>query len=496
MKSTQQILILLTLMVICHYLPAQTPCKEVIGYYPNWQWYDRAKLVQPSTIDYTKYSVINYSFFKPESTGLISNTDAWADENLLQGQINWSTTPPTYFPNTSIIDLAHNAGTKVLVSIGGWTLSYNFPAIAADPVKRAVFSSECNRLIQFYNFDGIDIDWEYPGYAPNSGTPSDKVNFTLFLQQIRDSITALGIKNNKTYLLSSCFGASPAYALDIEWNNVVPILDMLNLMTYDFFGSWDCLANHNSPLYAPVSGDPSYNLNSFFNLLTTTYNVPASKINLGVAFYGRSQTGATALHSATSCNANTVLFSLDDGTPLYYNILANMSLFNQYWDNTAKVPYLMGISPGTAAGTFVSYDNKESVGLKASYIMNNNARGAIIWEITGDYLETSPGSGVVAGTPLADTLNLVFCGPATGLASSAIESNLGLSIFPNPALDHISIQSSLTGLEQENVQIYNSAGMKVLTIETGKLTEIDISGLSTGIYLVRCLDKTATFVKH
>ena len=69
--------------------------------------------------------------------------------------------------------------------------------------------------------------------------------------------------------------------------------------------SWDCLANHNSPLYAPVSGDTTYNLNSIFNLLTTTYNVPASKINLGVAFYGRSQTGATALHAATSCNANT-----------------------------------------------------------------------------------------------------------------------------------------------------------------------------------------------
>ena len=73
--------------------------------------------------------------------------------------------------------------------------------------------------------------------------------------------------------------------------------------------------------------------------------------------------------------------------------MANMSLFNQYWDNTAKVPYLLGISPGIAQGTFVSYDNKKSVGLKASYIMNNNARGAIIWEITGDYLETTPNSG-------------------------------------------------------------------------------------------------------
>jgi GH18 family chitinase len=80
---------------------AQT-CRQVIGYIPNWQWYDRAKLVNPMTIQYQKYSILNYAFFKPETTGAISTTDAWADENLLLGQINWSTTPVSYLPNTSI----------------------------------------------------------------------------------------------------------------------------------------------------------------------------------------------------------------------------------------------------------------------------------------------------------------------------------------------------------------------------------------------------------
>lgn len=164
-------------------IPAQT-CKEIIGYYPNWQWYDRSNLVKPKTIAYKKYTIINYCFFKPEATGLISNTDVWADENLLQGQINSSTTPYTYYPNTSIIDLAHNAGTKVMVSIGGWTFSDNFSIIAASSAKRALFASECNRLLKFYKFDGIDLDWEYPGYAPHSGTTNDKQNFTLLIQEI------------------------------------------------------------------------------------------------------------------------------------------------------------------------------------------------------------------------------------------------------------------------------------------------------------------------
>jgi GH18 family chitinase len=82
------------------------PCREVIGYYPNWQWYDRNKLVAPSTIDYSQYTILNYSFFSPEANGTVQNTDAWADENLLLGEIDWSTTPPSYKPNTSLIDLA------------------------------------------------------------------------------------------------------------------------------------------------------------------------------------------------------------------------------------------------------------------------------------------------------------------------------------------------------------------------------------------------------
>ena len=458
------------------------PCKEIIGYYPNWQWYDRAQLVKPTTIAYSKYSIINYCFFKPEPSGLISNTDAWADENLLQGQINWSTTPTSYYPNTSIIDLAHNAGTKVMVSIGGWTLSDNFPSIAANATKRATFGAECNRLLQFYNFDGIDIDWEYPGYSAHSGTAADKVNFTIFLQQIRDSINALGTRTGKTYKLSACFGASASNASNIEWTNITPILDMINLMTYDFFGAWDCNANHNSPLYAPTSGDPSFNLNSAFNMLTTTYGVPSTKINLGIAFYGRSQTGATSLHASTGCGEDTGTFPDDLGTPMYYNIVPKMGLFNYYWDNTAKVPYLLGKSTGSAAGTFLSYDNKLSVGYKAQFIKNNNARGAIIWELTGDYLETTVGSGIVGSTPLVDTLNLVFCSVATAIESTSKEE--AFSIFPNPSNDIVFVE--LKNTTSAVMSIFDIKGSEVFIQKLNeKSNQIDIAHLAKGIYVVK-----------
>lgn len=458
------------------------PCKEIIGYYPNWQWYDRANLVKPTTIAYSKYSIINYCFFKPEATGFISNTDAWADENLLQGQINWSTTPSSYYPNTSIIDLAHNAGTKVMVSIGGWTLSDNFPTIASSSSKRALFASECNRLLKFYKFDGIDIDWEYPGYAAHSGTVNDKQNFTLLIQQIKDSITTLGSQNGKTYKLSACFSADPVRAASIEWNNVTPVLDMINLMSYDFFGAFDCIANHNSPLYTTTVGNPNFNINNAFAMLTTTYNVPSTKINIGVGFYGRSQTGATNVYQATNCGEDQVTFSADLGTPLYYNIQNKLNLFNYYWDNVAMVPYLIGKSSGSAAGTFVSFDDKKSIGMKADYIKTHNARGTIIWEITGDYLETSVGSGVVGSTPLLDTLNYVFCNNiATSLNSY---SNFEFSIFPNPSNGHFKFLNNSTN--KCVIYIYDTKGGLVFNQSIGLgENDINIDFLSKGLYLLK-----------
>ena len=189
---------------------AQSPCKEIVGYYPNWQWYDRNKLVDPQSIDYSKYTIINYCFMAPQTDGTITMTDPWADDNLLNGEIDWVN--GGYIANTSLIAIAHNNGVKVLPSIGGWTLSDNFPAIAADPVKRATFAQACVELIDSFHFDGIDLDWEYPGYAPHAGTAQDKANFNLLLQDVRTAIDSFGLTVGKTMLLTAAVGAAVALA--------------------------------------------------------------------------------------------------------------------------------------------------------------------------------------------------------------------------------------------------------------------------------------------
>ena len=419
-KLTHHHFIIFGILFLLSFLSIAQSCREVIGYYPNWQWYDRAKLVNPQSIDYDKYTIINYSFFDVDGTGNIQITDPWADKNLLLGPINWAVAPAGYdtgydFGNPAyhhsgqkFSDICHSHNVKLLPSIGGYTLSSNFPSIAADPTKRQTFANSCVALIDAFGFDGIDIDWEYPGFADHNGTPQDKVNFTLFLQEIRTAIDAYGAAHGKTMILTAAVGANQVRMLDIEWTNVSNILDAINLMSYDFFGTWDSSTNHNSPLHSPAQGDPTFNLESAVDKLINFYNVNPNKINAGVAFYGRSAktNGTPGLFSSSTGAADLITFSEDDGTPLYYNILKKMNLFNVNWDATAGVPFLTGKN---GLNTFVSYDNEQSVGLKAQFIVDNNLRGAIIWEITGDYIETASGSGIIAGTPLADTLNSVFC---------------------------------------------------------------------------------------
>ncbi|MCU0428798.1 MAG: glycoside hydrolase family 18 protein [Cytophagaceae bacterium] len=384
-------------------------CRQIIGYYPSWQMYKRNGLVSPANLDYSKYTILNYSFFQTDLDGNLTGTDAWADSILLRGKIDWGVSTNEYyeyFPNTSLIDIAHAWGVKVMPSIGGWTLSENFPTVAADPAKRAHFASECVRILREYKFDGIDIDWEYPGYAEHKGTPQDKQNYTLLMQAIRDSIDAYGKKIKYKFLLTAAFGANKSQMDNIEWDKIKNIMDYINMMTYDYNGTWSPDANHHTALYEPTGGWGG-SVDKAVRMMINDYQVPVGKLNLGVAFYGRSLLMNDATSGLYSSNhqkfADSLTYSTDIGMPQYYDILLKMKHFQRYWDTAAAAPYLLG-NPARDRYTFVSYDDEESVRLKAQYVVEREAAGVIIWDVTGDYIEHKEGSGSIKGTPLADIL--------------------------------------------------------------------------------------------
>jgi chitinase len=409
-------------IIILSLLPLFTtaqPCREVIAYFPSWKWYHRDFLVNPATIDYSKYTAINYAFFQPRKDGSITTFDHVADKTLLLGEIR-STAPPGYVKwkgfgtpqwhhrHTSLVSKAHASSVKVLVSIGGWTLSEYFSAIAGSETKRRRFAKSCNDLVRIYSIDGIDIDWEYPGYAGNKGTPADKQNFTLLLQTIRDSLDFLEKKEGRHLLLTAAFGVAPSRMDYIEWSGVAPLLDYVNLMTYDFYGSNFSMTNHHAPLYSPEQGIDGFDLHSVVHYLMDNYRVPAGKINIGVAFYGRSlkTRNEPGLHVTSRKVPDSSTFPDGKGAPSFYSIIANQSLFNYHWDHQAEAPYLKGKS---SLHTFVSFDDENSIARKARYILGNHLAGAIVWDLTGDYVETRPGSNVVAWTPLAKALSDALC---------------------------------------------------------------------------------------
>jgi chitinase len=264
--------------------------------------------------------------------------------------------------------------------------------VAAAAHLRATFAHACIEAIKDYGFDGIDIDWEFPGYSDHKGTTDDASNFTILLRIVRDSLSAYGHRADRTYLLTAALPAGASHASNMEVKKIAEILDQLNIMTYDFSGSWDPRSYHNSPLYASQGADSGRSLDGAFALYNRAYGIPADKINLGVAFYGKTFSHCTALNTSHG-GADTVHFS----EAFYYDIVASLNRFERRWDDQAKVPYLVS----TDWNMLISYDDPESVRAKAHYVLDRGIHGLIIWEITGDYL--ADGS-----TPLLDAIASTF----------------------------------------------------------------------------------------
>jgi chitinase len=249
-------------------------------------------------------------------------------------------------------------------------------------------------LLRKYRLDGIDIDWEFPCMADHKGTTADKQNYTLLLAAIRDSLTSYGRVTGTRYLLTAALAAGGENAENVEVAKITPLLDWLNIMTYDMAGDWSAVSGHNSALYSRHPGEPS--VDASFHLYHDTYGVPAEKINLGAAFYGHTFSNCTAIF-APHTGSDREHFGRDGAN--YHSIVERAGEFTRHWDDTAKVPYLTG----KTFNTVVSYDDGESIGCKAQYVLDHNAAGLIIWEITGDFFPDGQ-------TPLLDAIHAKFAG--------------------------------------------------------------------------------------
>lgn len=272
-----------------------------------------------------------------------------------------------------------------MISFGGWTLSDNFSAIAASTKARKLFASECVAFCKKFNFDGIDIDWEYPCLVSHNGKPEDQKNFTLLMAELHTAA-----KKQQPPLLVTIAGPATSTRYEkIDIQDLHRYVDWFNLMCYNFHGPWggkdDKVTNHHSALYATKNGSNSLNIDATVRYYLSK-GVPKKKLVVGIPLYGRSYANSSAspdgLHSNyKGAGKGTTV----EGIRSFADIKLNLAnTYKKYWDDQAKAPYLY--DPKTK--NFVTYDDERSLALKCDYIKNQKLGGAMLWELGWD---TRPG---------------------------------------------------------------------------------------------------------
>lgn len=258
---------------------------------------------------------------------------------------------------------------QLFISVGGWAAEgFSDAALSAD--SRREFADSALAFAEQYGFDGVDLDWEYPcsDMAGIRARPEDKRNFTLLLEATR---RALGVRP-----LTIAAGAQQFYLDGIEPAAVGELCDFVNLMTYDLYNGWSKVSGHHANLFASPS-DASGDSGARAVELFTRAGVPERKLVLGAAFYGRGMKGvgpaANGLMQPATPGSN---FSVGY-SELKRDYLTNPR-FIRHFDSAAQAPWLYD------GDTFISYEDPESVRVKARFVHEHGLAGVMFWEYTQD----------------------------------------------------------------------------------------------------------------
>jgi len=352
---------------------------KILGYFAQWGVYARNYHVKNihTSGSAAKLTHINYAFgnvangqcvigdsyadydrFYDASSSVDGVADTW-DAGALRGNFNQLRKLKQMHPHL-----------RILFSFGGWTWSGGFGQAAANPTA---FANSCFNLVNDPRwagvFDGIDIDWEYPnacGYSCNSSGPQAFVNLMSALRsRFGSRLVTAAVPAGAANINAANYGGAAQY---VNWYNV---------MTYDFFGAWAATgptAPH-SPLTS-YSGIPVANFNTTDAIaLYRSKGVPASKILVGVGFYGRGWSGVSSANGGLNQSASgpapgTYEQGIED-----YKVLAGRCPANGTVGGTARA---------YCGGQWWSYDTPSTLAGKMSYRRSQGLGGVFFWELSGD----------------------------------------------------------------------------------------------------------------
>lgn len=366
---------------------------KVVCYFTNWAWYRRGiGKYRPEDIDPDLCTHIVYGFavLNP-TTLLIKAHDSWADYDNKFYQ--------------KVTDLRRR-GVKVTLAIGGWNDSAGdkYSRLVNSPSARAKFIAHVVEFLLKHNFDGLDLDWEYPvcwQVDCSKGPASDKHGFSAWVKELHDAFKPHGL------LLSAA--VSPSYKV-IEPGYDVPVLnryfDWIAVMTYDYHGHWDKKTGHVSPMFAhPEDDEPLFNTNSTIHLWLEKGADP-KKLIMGMPLYGQAFTlgwksNGTGLNQHAPQKGQAGKYTRAAGFLAYYEICEKV-----------KQGYTVVRDPAGRMGPYaysgkqwVGFDDVRMIQFKSEYIKHMGLGGGMIWALDLDDFRNVCGC---EPHPLLRTINRVL----------------------------------------------------------------------------------------
>lgn len=417
--------------------------KRSLIYYVDWYSGYRS-----DKIPYSKITHICHAFITPNSSAGLNYGGSYLE--------------------SALITTAHANGVYVLTSMG----TGSFSAAVSTPALRATLINNIEAFVRTYAYDGVDIDWESPSNA------TDRTNLTSFIQDLRAKFNS-SASPAPSWLITMAVGGSNWTGQWYDYAAIKDYVNFFNLMTYDMNGSWSSNSGHNAPLYRGT--DPqNYSCQIAMNYLINTRGIPASKVNMGLAFYARTFPDSETLYD--SCGGDC-----SAGGALNYNEMYNYpgSGWTYHWDAASQVPYLTK-DVGTGV---ISYDNPDSIKAKVDYALNSrNAGGVFVWQVEGDYITgtqplldsmynaiTKTCSTLPSVTPTntsgSPTATPTATPTPTSVLTLAFEKGEPILAYPNPANKaDVKIRFSLTApANQYDFRLF-TLGMRVVK-EKGPLAK-------------------------
>lgn len=264
-----------------------------------------------------------------------------------------------------------NPALKILISLGGWGGCETCSDVFSEATAREEFAQSVLDILVQFGADGIDLDWEYPGIAGYPGhafKAEDKQNFTHLVEALRQKLGA-------QYIISFAAGGFDSFfTKSVEWEKIMPLLDGVNIMTYDLVSGGSPKTGHHTALYS--SKDQSRSADYAVNFLDSL-GVPREKMVIGVAFYARVWEEVPDINQGLFQEGKFKEAVTYQGLEEYFEVNPGFEL---YWDEKAQAPYAYNAD----SMWFATFDDSLSVSRKTQYVREQKLGGIMFWQLAGD----------------------------------------------------------------------------------------------------------------